>query len=135
MLSRPEKSVLIVEGMPDQIGKLKKQFALLGLRTFVATTGSGAIEAVQEHHPDLILLDVGLPDIDGLEVIAQLRNNSNTQRIPIVAMSIFAHMRAHCLDSGSVDFLQKPVRMLELVSRVKRWLRGFESERINAKGT
>jgi CheY-like chemotaxis protein len=131
---RPEKTVLIVESLPNQTGKLERQFALLGLRTLIATTGSGAIEAVQRHHPDLILLDVGLPDIDGLEVVAHIRNDSKTQRIPIVAMSIFAHMKAKCLDRGCIDFLQKPARMLELVSRVKRCLRESAPAGTNVKG-
>jgi DNA-binding response OmpR family regulator len=77
----------------------------------------------QEFHPDLILLELDLTDMNGLEFVVLLKEKPHLQKIPIVAMSIFAYLKTAALYGGCDDFLKKPVRMIDLMSHIRRHLR------------
>lgn len=113
------KTVLIVENQPNYTQLLVKQILFAGLRPVVAITGAGGLRKVAECHPDLILLEVELSDMDGLSFVSEMRRNPDGDRIPIVAMSVFPHLKARCLEGGCNDFLQKPVKMIELMTRLR----------------
>ena len=84
----------------------------------VATTGEGAVVEASSHNPDIILLDLGLPDMDGLEVIKQIRSWTNTPIIVISARSEDTD-KIEALDGGADDYLTKPFSVEELLARLR----------------
>ena len=95
-----------------------------------ATNGIEAIEKVKTYSPDLILLDVKMPEMDGLEVCKKLKSDSSTQHIPIIMItgSIDKESRVKGLSVGANDFLTKPIDRPELMVRVRNLLRIKEFE-------
>jgi DNA-binding response OmpR family regulator len=117
-----EKTVLIVDNQPRETAALQKRLAFAGFKTEIATTGAGAIKIVEEHPPDIVLLEASLSDIDSVEVVAFIRSDVRTCRLPVLAMSALGHMKGRCLEGGCDDFLQKPIKILDLVARIRRAL-------------
>lgn len=117
-------AILIVDDAPDKLGTLREMLTQQGYQTFVATTGERALAIAQSAHPDLILLDMLLPGIDGLETCRTLKEHPLTQHIPVILMS------ARCdtddivagFDIGAADYLGKPLRMAEVGARVRAQL-------------
>jgi DNA-binding response OmpR family regulator len=122
MVNEVRKTVLIVENQPNFTQLLVKQVLFAGLNPIVAITGEGGLRRVNESHPDMILLEVELSDMDGLEFVSILRRRPEADRIPIVAMSAFPHLKNKSLDGGCDDFLQKPVKMIDLMARLRKFL-------------
>jgi DNA-binding response OmpR family regulator len=116
------KLVLIVEKQPNYTQLLVKQILFAGLNPLVAVTGEGGLRKAMEYHPDLILLELDLTDMDGMQLVSLLKERPVINKIPIVAMSIFSYMRFPALYGGCDDFLTKPVRMLELLAHIRRLL-------------
>jgi two-component system, cell cycle response regulator DivK len=116
------KTVLIVEKNPDYTQALVRQIRLTGLKPIVAVTGEGGLRIAEECHPDLILLEVELPDMNGLRFVSAIRRNPEADRVPIVAMSAFPDLKSRCLERGCDEFLLKPVRMIDLIARLKKFL-------------
>ena len=115
-------TVLIVEKNPDYTQALVRQIRLAGLKPIVAVTGEGGLRMADECHPDLILFEVELPDMNGLRFVSAIRQKPEADRIPIVAMSAFPDLKSKCLERGCNDFLLKPVKMIVLVARIKKFL-------------
>ena len=88
----------------------------------MAGNAANAIDAAAHLHPDVILLDLGLPDMDGFEVLQAIRGWSN---VPIVVLSARhdAHEKVRCLDAGADDYVTKPFGMDELLARLRATLR------------
>jgi DNA-binding response OmpR family regulator len=122
MTDKAQKTVLIVENQPNYTQLLVKQLLFAGLKPVVAITGEGGIKKVAECRPDLILMEAELSDMDIMEFISLLRQRPEADAVPVVAMSVFAHLKSKCLDSGCNDFLQKPIKMVELMAHVKKFL-------------
>ena len=123
MLSqRKKKTVLIVEKQPNYTQLLVKQVMFAGLTPIVAVTGEGGLRKAIEHQPDLILLELDLTDMDGMELVSLLKDKPRIQKIPIVAMSIFQHQKFAALYGGCDAFLKKPVKMIDLMSQVRRFI-------------
>src|ERR1041385_7790301 len=122
MGERERQTILIVEKQPNYTQLLVKQVIFAGLRPLVAVTGEGGIRKAIEHHPDLILLELDLTDMDGLEFVSLLREEPQVQKPPIVAMSIFSYLKTPALFGGCDDILQKPVKMIELMGHIRRLL-------------
>ncbi|MBZ0304623.1 MAG: response regulator [Anaerolineae bacterium] len=89
-----------------------------GYQVIEAAAGQAGISAVSYQHPDLIILDMGLPDLDGLEVTRRLREWTNT---PIIILSVRdkEKEKVEALDAGANDYLTKPFGMLELLARMR----------------
>ncbi len=95
----------------------------------VAMDGESALEAVEVDLPDLILLDIMMPDIDGFEVCKRLKGNPETDNIPIVFLSALTEEKEKQkgLDFGAVDFITKPFEVSEIQSKVKKYLTEYIS--------
>jgi two-component system cell cycle response regulator DivK len=95
-----------------------------GYRTLKATTGGQAVELAAEHAPDLVLVDIQLPDIDGVEALGlgRLRANERTASIPVLAVTAQAMQGDHerFLAAGFDDYISKPVNIVELVGTVRQ---------------
>lgn len=89
-----------------------------------APTGEEGVWLAQEKKPDLVLLDLQLPDCHGSEVVTRLRNHSVTQGIPVIVLSAdaFESTREHLQASGVDGFLTKPVSLSELMSCIRQFL-------------
>lgn len=116
------KTVLIVEKNANYTQSLVTQIRIAGLKPIVAVTGEGGLRMAEAYHPDLILLEVELPDMNGLRFVSAIRRNPEADRVPIVAMSAFPDLKSRCLERGCNDFLLKPVRMIDLIARIKKFL-------------
>ena len=104
MGERERQTILIVEKQPNYTQLLVKQVIFAGLRPLVAVTGEGGIRKAIEHHPDLILLELDLTDMDGLEFVSLLREEPQVQKTPIVAMSIFSYLKSPALLVAAMIF-------------------------------
>jgi CheY-like chemotaxis protein len=116
------KTVLIVEKHPNYSQLLANQIRSAGLKPVVAITAEGGLRKAEECSPDVILLGLELPDRDGLRFVSEMRQNREADRIPIIAMSALPHLKSRCLELGCDDFLLKPVRMIDLISRIRKIL-------------
>jgi DNA-binding response OmpR family regulator len=123
MINKRDNRVLIVEKQPNYTQQLVKQIMFAGFNPIVAVTGEGGIRKALEFRPDLILLELDLTDMDGLEFVSLLKQWPKVEKIPIVAMSIFSFLRTAALFGGCDDFLQKPVKMIELIAHLRRALK------------
>ncbi len=114
--------ILAVDDEPDLIDLMQYHLVRAGHVVTTATNGWEAIEAVKQSRPDLILLDLMLPDLDGFGVCEILRGDPGTATIPIVIVSAWASpdSRHLGLELGALDYLTKPFSPLELVERVNR---------------
>lgn len=122
-VKRPAKTVLIVEKQPHYARSLVRQTESAGFKPVVAVTAEGGLRKAKENHPDLILLGIELPDMDGLKFVSEIRQNREADRIPIIAVSAFPHLKPRCLELGCDDFLLKPVRMIDLLAHARKFLR------------
>ena len=122
----PNKAtILIVDDEPFNVDYLQQNLSDLGYRTMEAYGGKEALDAVAAKAPDLILLDVMMPDIDGITVCRMLKSDPATQLIPIVIMTALdgTEDRIRGIEAGADDFLTKPVDDRELLARINAALR------------
>jgi two-component system, OmpR family, KDP operon response regulator KdpE len=115
-------AILIVEDEPPIRRLLRATLAAHDYRVYEATTGAEALSALRHHRPDLVLLDLGLPDIDGLVLVARIRALGP---VPIVVLSSRGDEAAKvtALDSGADDYVTKPFSADELLARLRAALR------------
>lgn len=116
--------VLVVDDEPQIVRALSLNLRARGLEAVTATTGQEALHAAREHQPDLVILDLGLPDLDGRSVIAELRTWT---RVPIIVLSGRTDQvqKIAALDAGADDYIAKPFGIDELFARVRAASRRF----------
>ena len=114
--------ILVVDDEPDAVELISFNLKAAGFDVVTATDGASALKAARLHAPDLILLDVMLPEIDGLEVCKLLRRDPATSSIPIVMLTAKAAEidRVLGLELGADDYVTKPFSPRELVLRVRK---------------
>jgi two-component system, OmpR family, KDP operon response regulator KdpE len=110
--------VLVVDDDLALVKALRIGLTARGDEVATAHTGTDAINQVALFHPDLVILDLGLPDIDGLEVCRRIREFSS---VPVVVLSAYGdeHRKVEALDGGADDFITKPFGMAELEARLR----------------
>ncbi len=114
--------ILVVDDEPRLLAFLRSELKASGYQVSVAHDGKGALRAAAARGPDLVILDVGLPDMDGFEVCRCLREESN---LPILMLTARANDndKVEGLDAGADDYLTKPFSTPELLARVRALLR------------
>ena len=118
-------AILIVDDAPDNLGVLRTMMLREGYQTFVATSGVRALEIALRVKPDLVLLDVVMPGMDGLEACRRLKAHPATTRIPVIFMSARTETEdiVAGFDIGAADYIPKPLRLEEVCARVRAQLR------------
>lgn len=121
-MSGHEATLLVIEDEPEIRRFLRASLPAHGYRLFEATTGRDGLAEAKARNPDLILLDLGLPDMDGAEVIRQVREWTAT---PIIVLSARDQERVKvaALDLGADDYVTKPFGLNELLARLRTALR------------
>jgi two-component system cell cycle response regulator DivK len=116
------EQILVVEDNEKNMKLVRDVLQASGYRTLEATTGGRAVELATEHGPELVLMDIQLPDIDGLEALGRLRADERTASIPVLAVTAQAMHgdRERFLAAGFDDYISKPVDVVELVATVKQ---------------
>ena len=116
--------ILIVEDDPDVAEMLNAYFGVQGYEVFTANWGEDGVKTALEEQPDLTILDIRLPDIDGYEVARRLRNDRRTNTIPIIFLTEKRDRadRLHGLELGADDYITKPFDVQELRLRVRNSL-------------
>ncbi len=119
-----EEIVLLVEDNPASIGMVSAALEKEGILVSVATTGEKALERAERTLPDLILLDILLPGIDGYETCRRLKDSEKTKEIPILFMSGLTESfdKVKGFDLGGVDYITKPIDTSELLARIRTHL-------------
>jgi two-component system, cell cycle response regulator DivK len=116
------EQVLVVEDNEMNMKLFRDVLQATGYRTLEATTGAHAVELAAEHAPDLVLMDIQLPDIDGVVVLGRLRADERTASIPVLALTAQAMYgdRERFLAAGFDGYLSKPVNVVEFVGAVRQ---------------
>jgi two-component system, cell cycle response regulator DivK len=115
--------VLVVEDNETSMKLFRDVLRATGYRTLEASTGSEAVRLAAEHAPDLVLMDIQLPDIDGVEALSRLRVDERTASIPVLALTAQAMHgdRRRFLAAGFDGYMSKPVNLVELLRVVRQY--------------
>jgi two-component system cell cycle response regulator DivK len=115
------EQILVVEDNEKSMKLFRDVLAATGYRTLEATTGGHAIGLAVDHAPDLVLMDIQLPDMDGVEALGRLRADNRTASIPVLALTAQAMHgdRERFLAAGFDGYISKPVNVIELLGVVK----------------
>jgi DNA-binding response OmpR family regulator len=122
-----DKTILVVDDEPRVVQFVSMNLDLEGFRVVSASDGYGAVEKVTMELPDLVILDIMMPDMDGFETLKKIREVS---KVPVIFLSVKGEEfdRVHGLDFGADDYMTKPFSPRELVSRIRAVLRRTEAE-------
>jgi two-component system KDP operon response regulator KdpE len=118
----PAARILVVDDERPIRRFLRTTLSAQGYQVIDATTGAEALSSIVAHHPDMVILDLGLPDLDGIEVTRQIREWS---QVPILILSVQdrENDKVAALDAGADDYLTKPLGTKELMARLRVALR------------
>jgi two-component system cell cycle response regulator DivK len=116
--------ILIVEDNPKNLKLVRDTLQVKGYRTIEAGTGEEGVQLAREQHPALVLMDIQLPGISGVEAFRQLRADPTTRAIPVIAVtaSVMAQERQKVMAAGFDGFQGKPISVRELLETVRQIL-------------
>lgn len=116
------KRILIVEDNELNLDMLQRRLDRLGYEIIVAVDGASGIRSATESHPDIILMDMSLPGVDGWEATRRLKNNEATKGIPIIGLSAHAMSedRTRAFEVGCDDYETKPVHLNRLLAKIEK---------------
>ncbi len=128
-LSETRPKVLIVDDEMDTLLPLKRSLEVENYIVVEALNGQEALDIVKNEIPDIILLDIMLPGMDGYEVCSRLKNNALTKNIPIIMLTARDNVKEKVkgLETGADDYVAKPYNLHELKARIKSVLRRFRN--------
>ncbi|MFK7801180.1 MAG: response regulator [Anaerolineae bacterium] len=116
-------TILLIEDNEMNRDMLSRRLRRKGFELLSAADGISGIELARRELPDLILMDISLPVMDGLQATRQLKADVHTENIPIIALTAHAMSgdREKCLAAGCDDYATKPVEFPELLSKIRNW--------------
>lgn len=119
-------TILIVEDNDKNMKLARDVLQAKGYATLEAVTGEDGVRLAREKLPQLVLMDIQLPGINGIEALRQLRADATTERIPVVAVtaSVMASDRRQITDAGFDGYIGKPIQLKEFLDTVRRVLEG-----------
>lgn len=118
------KTVLIVEDNELNMKLFRDLLQAHGYDTLEARTGPEALEALKDARPDLILMDIQLPEVSGLEVTQKIKSDKELADIPVIAVTAFAMKgdEERIRQGGCEDYIAKPISVVSFIEKVKRYL-------------
>lgn len=115
--------ILVVEDHPDSREVLVFQLGHMNYEVFEAASGEEGIEKALTEGPDLIIMDLGIPGINGIEATVRLKENPKTAHIPVIALTAWGEGYKHkASDAGMVEYLTKPTHLQVLKEVIERFL-------------
>ena len=125
MSKKQEPRILVVDDHPINIKLLQLKLERQGMHVSVAYSGRECLDIIEEADPDLILLDIMMPEMDGIEVCQRLKSNPATETIPIIFITakVSKEGKLEGLDAGAVDYITKPIDLDETLARIHTQLR------------
>ena len=129
------KTILIVDDEPDIVEILRYNLEKAGYTTLTALNGLDAVNLAKQHHPDLILLDVMLPDMDGIQTCETIRSNPDLQGTIIAFLTARSEDYSEIagFQAGADDYITKPIRPKVLISRIQSLLKRSKTANEEAK--
>ena len=116
--------ILVVEDNPDNLTLIEDILVSLDYEVVTAQDGLSGLEKANTVQPDLILMDLSLPKMDGWDVSREIKANEQIKHIPIIALTAHALLgdRKRALDAGCDDYVSKPIRIPQLIAKLKKYL-------------
>ena len=126
-----EQTVMVVDDDADIVDMTRLVLEDGGYHVTAARSGQEALRALDRERPDLIILDINMPEMDGWQVLRLLQTDDRTRSIPVAMFSIKAEVRdrLHGLQEGAFDYIVKPFSCDELLQRVRRIFEALEERR------
>lgn len=126
------KKILVIDDLPDNVFLLQDRLEREGYEVIKAYNGLMGIQKAEEELPDLILLDVMLPDISGFDVCQKITSSEKTKLIPIILLTALTDVEniKKGLQSGAFDYVKKPFNRIELIARINSALRFSEMNKV-----
>src|SRR5690606_21806369 len=121
-LGNRSPTILIAEDHLDSRDAMRALLEAFGYHVLEAVNGREAVDIALDRHPDLILMDIMMPELDGFEATRELRRHDRTQRIPIIAVTAMEGAHQLAIQAGANDYVRKPVDIRRLVAKVHDWL-------------
>ena len=123
-MNAPGPTLLIAEDQEPNIDILSQYFQLKGYQTLVARNGLEAIEQARAERPAMILMDIQMPEMDGITAIQHIRADPDVHEIPIIALTALAMPgdRERCLEAGADEYLSKPVNLRKLRQLIRKYV-------------
>ena len=117
----PPSKVLVVDDDPEIVTFLSTLVELEGIESSVATSAAAALEQLQQGPPDLVLLDIAMPDRDGIDLCKELKSDPRTAEVPVFVVSARPgkDVVERALAAGAEEFIRKPFENAELISRIR----------------
>jgi CheY-like chemotaxis protein len=115
-------TILVAEDHLDSRDALRALLEAFGYRVLEAVNGRQAVDIALEHRPDLILMDIMMPELDGFEATRELRRHHSTSSTPIIAVTAMEGAHQLAILAGANDYVRKPVDIRRLVAKVHDWL-------------
>ncbi len=133
----PRERILVVDDEPDILSILVYQLSREGYSVSTAVTGRSAIQTAHEEVPDLVVLDLMLPELDGYDVLSRLRDHEKTRDIPVILLTARSteDERLRGFEKGADDYVTKPFSPREIVARVKALLKRTQALPVAASST
>ncbi|MEX2585803.1 MAG: response regulator transcription factor [Balneolaceae bacterium] len=124
------QTILVVDDEQDLLDLIEYNLKSEGFQVLKAENGEEGIQIARDRHPDLVLLDIMMPKMDGLQVCEKLRHNPETHDVPIIFLTARGDEKTEVegLDRGADDYITKPISTRKLMSRIKAVLRRFEEK-------
>ncbi|HEX6719157.1 MAG TPA: response regulator [Pyrinomonadaceae bacterium] len=118
------RTIMVVEDYDDTRMLLKHGLEGLGYTVLEASNGQEAVDIAKREHPDLILMDLDLPILDGIAATQRIRQQSDLEKVPIVALTAYplSYTRVKAFAKGCDEYMPKPIDMTELAQLVNRYL-------------
>lgn len=117
-----KKTILVIDDEQDVLEVIKKRLENNEYKVIIASNGAKGLEAASGKKPDLILLDIMMPDVDGLEVLRKIKLKSETTSIPVIMLTAKGESKTifEAEDLGAVDYIIKPYNDKELIDLIRK---------------
>ena len=123
-----KQTILVVDDEQDLLDLIEYNLKKEGYNVLKAENGVQGLEMAKEHNPNLVLLDIMMPKMDGIEVCEKMRSNPDLKSIPVIFLTARSDEKTEVegLDTGADDFVTKPISTTKLLSRIKAVLRRYD---------